>query len=217
MLSRSDILETVKIRLGYPVIDLAITDEMIDKQITTAIRKIVPYLNNIEIITTYSKTVKFDHNRIFAVVRVTSSAETDENINIDKAINNGFYVINGSRSLINRALWNYYTDSVQSDLNQVGFRLVGDTVYIDGGNSPWTIEAITNKSIDTMTEDFVNWVMDYTVALVKCIEGEIRSKVKITGSPIETNGSELKQEGITEKAALEEKLGTAIGLFYATR
>lgn len=217
MLNRSDILETVKIRLGYPVIDLAITDEMIDKQITTAIRKIVPYLNNIEIITTYSKTVKFDHNRIFAVVRVTSSAETDENINIDKAINQGFYVINGSRSLINRALWNYYTDSVQSDLNQVGFRLVGDTVYIDGGNSPWTIEAITNKSIDTMTEDFVNWVMDYTVALVKCIEGEIRSKVKITGSPIETNGSELKQEGITEKAALEEKLGTAIGLFYATR
>ena len=217
MLNRSDILETVKIRLGYPVIDLAITDEMIDKQITTAIRKIVPYLNNIEIITTYSKTVKFDHNRIFAVVRVTSSAETDENINIDKAINQGFYVINGSRSLINRALWSYYTDSVQSDLNQVGFRLVGDTVYIDGGNSPWTIEAITNKSIDTMTEDFVNWVMDYTVALVKCIEGEIRSKVKITGSPIETNGSELKQEGITEKAALEEKLGTAIGLFYATR
>lgn len=217
MLNRSDILETVKIRLGYPVIDLAITDEMIDKQITTAIRKIVPYLNNIEIITTYSKTVKFDHNRIFAVVRVTSSAKTDENINIDKAINKGFYVINGSRSLINRALWDYYTDSVQSDLNQVGFRLVGDTVYIDGGNSPWTIEAITNKSIDTMTEDFVNWVMDYTVALVKCIEGEIRSKVKITGSPIETNGSELKQEGITEKAALEEKLGTAIGLFYATR
>lgn len=217
MLNRSDILETVKIRLGYPVIDLAITDEMIDKQITTAIRKIVPYLNNIEIITTYSKTVKFDHNRIFAVVRVTSSAETDENININKAINQGFYVINGSRSLVNRALWNYYTDSVQSDLNQIGFRLVGDTVYIDGGNSPWTIEAITNKSIDTMTDDFVNWVMDYTVALVKCIEGEIRSKVKITGSPIETNGSELKQEGITEKAALEEKLGTAIGLFYATR
>ena len=197
MLNRSDILETVKIRLGYPVIDLAITDEMIDKQITTAIRKIVPYLNNIEIITTYSKTVKFDHNRIFAVVRVTSSAETDENINIDKAINQGFYVINGSRSLINRALWNYYTDSVQSDLNQVGFRLVGDTVYIDGGNSPWTIEAITNKSIDTMTDDFVNWVMDYTVALVKCIEGEIRSKVEFTGSPIETNGPELKQEGIT--------------------
>lgn len=217
MLNRCFILDTVKTRLGYPVIDLAITDEMIDKQITNAINHVVPYLNNMELITTYSPTVKFEHNRIFAVVRVTSASVDDENINIDKAINQGFYVINGSKSLVNCALWNYYTDSVQADLNSVGFRLIGDTVYIDGGNSPWTIEAITNKSIATMTEDFVNWVIDYTVALVKCIEGEIRSKVKITGSPIETNGSELKQEGITEKAALEEKLGTQLGLFYATR
>ena len=68
-----------------------------------------------------------------------------------------------------------------------------------------------------MTEDYVNWVLDYSVALVKCIEGEIRSKVKITGSPVEMNGSELKSEGITEKKELEEKLGTSIGLFYATR
>ena len=217
MLNRCFILDTVKTRLGYPVIDLAITDEMIDKQITNAINHVVPYLNNMELITTYSPTVTFEHNRIFAVVRVTSSSVDDENINIDKAINQGFYVINGSSSLVNCALWNYYTDSVQADLNPVGFRLIGDTVYIDGGNSPWTIEAITNKSVATMTEDFVNWVIDYTVALVKCIEGEIRSKVKITGSPIETNGSELKQEGITEKTALEEKLGTQLGLFYATR
>ena len=96
MLNRCDILETVKIRLGYPVVDLAITDEMINKQISTAIRKVVPYLNNMEFITTYTKTVQFEHGRIFAVVRVTSSAENDENINIDKAINQGFYVINGS-------------------------------------------------------------------------------------------------------------------------
>ena len=216
MLNRCDIIETVKMRLGYPVIDLAITDEMIQKQLQFAIKKIVPYLNNMEFITTYSSVTEFDHGRMFAVLRVTS-AEEDENINIDKAINQGFYVINKSGSLVNCSLWNYYTDSIQSDLNQVGFRLIGDTVYIDGGNSPWTIEAITDKSIDTMTEDYVTWVTDYTVALVKCIEGEIRSKVKITGSPIETNGSELKSEGITEKKELEEKLGTSIGLFYATR
>ena len=90
-------------------------------------------------------------------------------------------------------------------------------MYIDGGNAPWSIEAVTEHSINTMTEDYVSWITDYSVALAKCIEGEIRSKVKITGSPVETNGSEIKQEGITEKAALEEKLGTQLGLFYATR
>ena len=216
MLNKLDILETVKTRLGYPVIDLAITDEMIDKQICFAIKKIVPYLNNVEFITTYNNVTQFEHNRIFAVIRVTS-AYNDSNINLDRAINQGFYIMNNNRKLVDCALWNYYIDSTQEDLNQIGFRLIGDTVYIDGGNSPWTIEAITDKSISTMTDDYSNWVIDYTVALVKCIEGEIRSKVKITGMPVETNGSELKSEGITEKTALEEKLGTSIGLFYATR
>ena len=216
MLNRAKILEYTKTRLGYPVVDLAITDDMISKQIDFAINKIIPYLNNIEVLTVYGKVVKFQHKRVYAVIRVTSSDDV-ESVNIDKAINYGFYITNSTRSLTNMAVWNYYTDSVQDDLNQIGFRLIGDTLYIDGGNSPWTVEAITDDSISTMTDDYVNWIEDYTVALVKCIEGEIRSKVKITGSPVETNGSELKQEGITEKAALEEKLGTQIGLFYATR
>ena len=216
MLNRAKILEYTKTRLGYPVVDLAITDDMISKQLDFAINKIIPYLNNIEVLTVYGKVVKFQHKRVYAVIRVTSSADV-ESVNIDKAINYGFYITNSTRSLTNMAVWNYYTDSVQDDLNQIGFRLIGDTLYIDGGNSPWTVEAITDDSISTMTDDYVNWIEDYTVALVKCIEGEIRSKVKITGSPVETNGSELKQEGITEKAALEEKLGTQIGLFYATR
>ena len=156
------------------------------------------------------------NKQVYAVIRVTS-AQDDSNINMDKAVNYGFYVVNNARSLVDCAVWNYYCNSVQDDMNQIGFRLLGDTLYIDGGNSPWTVEAITDDSITTMTEDFVNWVLDYSVALVKCIEGEIRSKVKITGSPVETNGSELKSEGITEKKELEEKLGVTLGLFYATR
>ena len=249
MLNKLDLLDNIKTRLGYPVIDLAITDEMIYKQIDCAIKKIVPYLSNLEVITTYEKVTKFDHGRIFSVIRVSSasnysgvlvtsesiddtnsstgvivpgSSETtsqyvDCNINLEKAINYGMYVVNSNRKLVDYALWNYFCDSVQEDLNPIGFRLIGDTLYIDGGNSPWTIEAVTNRSIATMTTDCQNWVLDYATALTKCIEGEIRSKVKITGMPVETNGSEIKSEGITEKKELEEKLGTVIGLFYATR
>jgi len=216
MLNKAKLLEDVKTRLGWPVIDLAVNDDIISKQIDTAINKVVPYLNNIEVLTVYGKTVKFEHHKVYAVIRVTSSDEYTD-ANLDKAINYGFYVVNNTHSLVDYAVWNYYTDSVQSDLNPIGFRLIGDTLYIDGGNSPYTIEAITEDSIATMTDDFVNWVLDYSIALTKCIEGEIRSKVKITGSPIETNGGELKAEGITEKKELEEKLGTQLGLFYTTR
>ena len=216
MFNKPKIVEDVKTRLGYPVIDLAITDDMISRQVDFALSKIIPYLNNIEVLTVYGKTVKFEHNRVYAVLRVTSSEDTTS-VEVDKAVNYGFYLTNSNRSIVDCALWNYYCDSVQDDLNPIGFRLIGDTLYIDGGNSPWTVEAITDHSIVTMTEDYVNWIVDYSAALTKCIEGEIRSKVKITGSPVETNGTELKAEGITEKKELEEKLGTTLGLFYATR
>lgn len=216
MLNRLDLLDSIKSRLGYPVVDLAITDDMIYKQIDFAVQKIVPYLNNIEIITVYDRTTTFNDKHLYAVIRVTS-ANNDTNINLDRAINQGFYIVNNHRTLVDCALWNYYCDTVQDDLNQIGFRLVDNTLYIDGGNSPWTVEAITDGSIATMTPGYTSWVLDYAVALTKCVEGEIRSKVKITGSPVETNGSELKSEGITEKKELEEKLGTSIGLFYATR
>lgn len=215
MLNKYELLDNVKIRLGHPVIDLAITDEMILNQIDVAIRKVIPYLNNIDVLTVFGKVTTFDSLHVYTVLRVTSS-NSDSNINIDKAINYGYYTTN-NRTLVDCALWNYYCDVVQEDLNSIGFRLLGDTLYIDGGNAPYTVEAITDNSINTMTEDFVNWILDYAVALTKCVEGEIRSKVKITGSPVETNGSELKSEGITEKKDLEDKLGTSLGLFYATR
>lgn len=217
MLNKDQLLETVKVRLGYPVIDLAMTDDMILKQIDFAIKRVVPYLNNIEIITVAGNVVKFDHKKVYSVLRVSCATDLESSANLDKAISYGFYTINNNRNLVDCALWNYYVDAAQSDLNPIGFRLVGDTLYIDGGNSPWTVEAITENSIATMTEDYIDWVTDYSVALSKCIEGEIRSKVKITGSPVEMNGSELKSEGITEKKELEEKLGTTLGLFYATR
>ena len=68
MFSKLDLLESIKARLGYPVIDLAITDDMIMKQIDFAIKRIVPYLNNMEFITVNSKTVKFEDNHLMMIV-----------------------------------------------------------------------------------------------------------------------------------------------------
>ena len=104
MFSKLDLLESIKARLGYPVIDLAITDDMIMKQIDFAIKRIVPYLNNMEFITVNSKTVKFEDKHVYTVLRVTSSYD-DSNINIDKAINQGFYIVGNNRKLVDCALW----------------------------------------------------------------------------------------------------------------
>lgn len=215
MLDRMTWVNDIKTSLGYPVVNLAMTDDMIEVCINKAINTIVPYLNNVEVFEVPTKTTTFTDKKIYAVIRVTAS-DNYADIERDSAIYRGFYTINNKR-LVDSALYSYYIDTVQDDLGQIGFRFISNTLYVDGDHPPYCVEAITEKSIANMTEDYVNWCFEYSLALVKITEGEIRSKVKITGSPVETNGSDLKAEGIAERDKLKEALGVTIGLFYATR
>ena len=71
--------------------------------------------------------------------------------------------------------------------------------------------------LHNMTEDYQSWVLEYSLALVKITEGEIRSKITVQGSPLTLNGAELKSEGKAEKEALEAKLGNQMSLYFCTR
>lgn len=120
------------------------------------------------------------------------------------------------------ALRNLYLTEVEALVPQ-DWRLVDDVLYTSGYSGIGSydgsvvIEAITNKSLNHMTRTQENWVRNFALAKVKQIEGEIRSKVQIEGSPITLNGSELKSEGQAEEEKLREKLGQDIGLFFAMR
>lgn len=217
MLDRAEWLDNIKTRLGYPILHLAISDEMIDKQITYAIKKVVPYFNSTEVFTIFDRVTEFKDKLIYSVIRVSSNDTTDQKLTDDSYLWASYYYNTGSKSIVNTALWNYYTEEVNNTLFEVGFRFLGNTLYIDNGEPPYTVEAITENSLQNMSEDYVNWCFEYSLALVKVIEGEIRSKLKIEGSPIETNGSELKAEGTEEISKLEEKLGSSLSLYYATR
>lgn len=217
MLDRAAWVEDIKTRLGHPVLSLAITDEMIEKQIGYAIKKIIPYCNSTEVFTIHDKVTEFKDKLIYSVIRVTSNDSVDQKLTDDSYLWASYYYNTGSKSIVNTALWNYYTQEVNNTLFDIGFRFLGNTLYIDNGQPPYTVEAVTENSIQNMSEDYVNWCFEYSLALVKVIEGEIRSKLKIEGSPIETNGAELKSEGAEEISKLEEKLGSSLSLYYVTR
>ena len=44
MLDRASWLTYIKTSLGYPVVNVYMTDEMIQQQITFAIKKVIPYV-----------------------------------------------------------------------------------------------------------------------------------------------------------------------------
>lgn len=114
------------------------------------------------------------------------------------------------------ALRNMYLTEISALIPQ-DWRFVDNTLYTSGYSGGVVIEAITVKSLNHMTRTQENWVRGFALAKVKQIEGEIRSKVQIEGSPITLNGAELKSEGREEEEKLREKLGQEISLFFAMR
>lgn len=257
-------VETIKTNMGYPVVKLAITDDMIKNCIHQAIMEIEPYLTEAELIPGTGPAIDLKDYGVQCVVRVwrqnTATASTAQSAYDEFTLLNLYGVLGGGSFSLNTAinqstnplggygshlgydftsnasysreqslqnlqgvaLRNLYLTEVTSLIPQ-DWRLVDDVLYTSGftGIADFTgdvvIEAITNKSLNHMTRTQENWVRNFALAKVKQIEGEIRSKVQIEGSPITLNGSDLKSEGQSEEERLREKLGTDIGLFFAMR
>lgn len=235
MLDRALWLNYIKTSLGYPVVNVYMNDDMIQQQISFALRKVLPYVNAVEFIEVGRKT-EFTDRLIYAVVRVHQMGYVDAETSTtagtsyyDMLIARSIYnqlggtdmsQYSGSQGLVNAALYNYYYEEVKATLNPIGFRLIGNTLYVDdatGGTGPYTAECITDRSIKNMTEDYQSWVLRYSLCLCKQVEGRILRKVKVSGSPVDQDGDSLLQEGATEQKELEEKLGNQMSLYFCTR
>lgn len=235
MLDRASWLTYIKTSLGFPVVNVYMTEEMIEQQITLSLRKVLPYVNAVEFIEV-GRVTKFTDRLVYAVIRVhqmgyvdsatsTSAGASYYDMLISRSIYNqlggtDLSQYSSTQGLVNAALYNYQYEEVKATLNPIGFRLIGDTLFVDdatGGEGPYTAEVISDRSIHNMTEDYQSWVLRYSLSLCKQIEGRILRKVKISGSPVEQDGDSLMQEGITEQKELEEKLGNQMSLYFCTR
>lgn len=224
MLNMTEWLDYIKTSLGHPVVKIFSTDDMLMKHINTAIKKVTPYCNCVDIFTVHSKVTEVKDRKMYAIIRVTALGGNypvgEASTSYDTLIMKNVYTGNMSgfgTSGINAALYNFYSSEMSATLCAVGFRLVDNTIYIDGDTPPYEVEAITDRSVVNMSPDYCAWTEEYSLALTKQTEGEIRSKVQIAGSPITTNGSELKSEGMSERKELEAKLGAQMSLYFCTR
>ena len=235
MLDRANWLNYIKTSLGYPVVNVYMTDEMIEQQISFSLHKVLPWVNAVEFIEVGRKT-EFTDRLIYAVIRVhqmgyvdaetsTSSGASYYDMLLTRSIYNQLGGTNlsqysGTQGLVNAALYNYQYEETRAVMNPIGFRLIGNTLFVDdatGGEGPYTAEVISDRSLHNITEDYQTWLLRYSLAICKQVEARILRKVKISGSPVEQDGDALMSEGITEQKELEEKLGNQMSLYFCTR
>ncbi len=219
MLQTSDeLMLELKRRLGYPVISIAVEDEVIESLIKRAYMKVAQYSGETVIVTGMPPVVNLAAYKPLAVLRVYDAVKGITSLvgELDE-----FYMINyakvaNAQDLSNILVQNLYRSTMREAFNK-GYKLVEDKLYISGYYSEVSIEMVTEQDVADLDPAYEDWAFEYALALLKEVEGEIRSKITIDGSPFSLNGQALKSEGVQKQSELISKLGNDMGLFYVTR
>lgn len=215
-----EIISSIKSDLGGDIISLAISDETITLKVNEALRKVGAYAPN-------SLTASFGvtSNKILmpegtiAIQSVLSTKDPSELKRGDDEVDvfsPSTFLLGGSSSGYDPLGYIMKKTELESSLNFLevtDWYYLKDTreVFLNYYDRPSATVKYLKKftSVEEITSDeVVDLVKNYALALCKIIEGNIRRKLSQTPGAMVMDGSELVQEGREDKTQLEEQLKT---------
>lgn len=210
----------LKNMMGSPPLKLSTPDETIDSLINRAIDMITPYMREPDYLEEQGPVVDMTEINPMVILKVYPTtgmlpATAFGHVDTFSLIN--YAAFSGMRENLQQiATRNVYRSELQALIPE-DYKLIDGKLYLSGYVGPVTIAYIGPKTIEKMPQSYQNWLFNYSLALLRETEGEIRSKVKIEGSPVELNGEALKEKGEREREKLEGMLGREISAFIITR
>ncbi len=221
------IIESVKAEMGYPVVDIYVTDDQIKLLIRKSMRKCA-----------VKSVPKKMVNKMISGGKIDVSDLDIETVShIYESVDEGSlgggdvfedYMVHarsglaqsGSGSGFYNALAHIGKISELKKLMHYDYQYDKDEklIYVDNYRGKVTVEYVMgNPSIADLSKEWLTWVEGYTTALVKIAEGRIRSKYRVSGAPFEISGDDLISEGQSEKSELEQKMDMAMGYYNVIR
>lgn len=217
-----EIVESIKVELGHPIVEIYLSDEQIKVLLGKALRRCAS-----KAYATYTTERTVTNRRVDL---------TDLDVEIVKNVymspGQGFSGFTGfpefddmgirmpglGGSSINNALVNIGHMAEARRLLVSDYYLDGGILYLDNYSGTIFIEylskTITFADLDT---EWRSWVESYTSALCKITEGRIRGKYRVNGSPYEIDGDTLRSEGESQRNELESRLEQAFGYWNILR
>ena len=223
---REKIIESIKVELGYPEVDVYIKDETISILIDKATRKAIPYAAPIATASKHIVNGKVDLSDLeVAVVRNIYRGDMD--VGIDYDIFYRYYHYNRlGDPLLGQDARKYFYDTLAHVGNiamlekfvVLDYYQDGNDLYVDNYHGTIVLEYVKkNPTLEDLSSEWLAWVEGYATALSKIAEGRIRGKFRVQGAPFETNADELVSEGQSERSELENRLEQSMGYFNIVR
>lgn len=215
-------VEEIKSDLGNDIVSLGISDNTIVLKIKEAVRKISSYSPYIKV-----QTYNIDGDKVVLsenTVMVSQVLTDDVSGSVDR--NSPIY---DEKDLFNatRYIYNYSGNTLRDPyiymMNITELRTLQSMVEIKDwfydkeshtlflsnySKSSVTVKSLEKyETLEQITDiDIIQTIKEYSLALCKIIEGNIRRKLQSAPGAIAMDGDSLVSEGISEKAKLDEQI-----------
>jgi hypothetical protein len=197
-MTKAELISEVKSVLGSDEVDLEIKDETIGLFIDKAVRQAFNYMDYrcIRTLPVVDQKVDVSELNVGTVLNIYETQPTNSLSEFELYIRQAMY----SGSLVDYMGYNIMRSNYDSIISR-GFRLIGNTLYVDNYYSYITLEWMPKSiTFEEVTEpEWIEWISKYTIALTKEAIGRVRSKYSVTGSPFELDGEKLLEEGKAEQ------------------
>lgn len=210
--------EKIKRKLGYPTVNVELTDEQLEDAVMDAFQEIDAYMTDPQHITLpYTNRIdmsKYEVDYISTIYKAPVGLDNSNLLTLDMY----FY---GSMSIENLGA-RLSAERVSLSLkDRLSHKWIDPYLYVDMAppySSSITIEYIPKYSdVKSITSPYwIALILRLAVANAKETLGRVRGKHRVSASPVEVDGDTLLSEASSEKSEIRNYLDEQADVFFPT-
>lgn len=214
--TRDSIRSWIKAKLGYPVVLVELTDDMLDVCIEDALEEVSPWVVQRQYVTLpVSECIDLSEYNVAYVINVHKANGANESTvdAIDVFSPYSYMEVRGSFQGItyNRIESMLYENMVQSTKDNISYRFIKPKLYLDIGIPKATLVTIEYSPIiddlDTITDPmYKKYVKRFALAFARAMISNIRGKFGVSGSPVELDGDSQDTKSERELEQIRQEL-----------
>ncbi len=222
--TRESISAWIKAKLGYPTVEIELTDEQLDICIDDALDEIAPWVVQRQYVTLPVQECidlsEYNVAYVIAVHKADGATESSDN-QLDVFSPYTYMEVRGSYQGItySRLESQLFDNLRQATKDNISWKYIKPKLYLDIGvpvATQVTIEYSPNiDDLDSLTDPmYKKFVKRFALAFARAILSDIRGKFSVSGSPVELDGSTQDSKSERELEELRQELKDTVNTHF---
>lgn len=226
--TREAIVTWIKSKLGYPVIELELTEDQLDICIDDALEEIAPWVVQRQYVTVpASECIDLSKYNVSYVINVHKANGSDGTVDsnaksrVDVFDSSSYTMVrNSSQGITYTRIESQLFDNLQqSTKDNISYRYIKPKLYLDVGVPTATMVTVEYSpnidDLDSITDPmYKKFVKRFALAFARAMLSDIRGKYSVSGSPVELDGSTQESKSDKELEQLRQELKDTVNTHF---